>query len=488
MAEAFCLGAAANAVGTMMTDYLVKPVERRLCYLFRFHKIVQELQVKEKQLTQEQTRVKEDVNEAKRHIQTQVIEDYVEGWLTEAENALNLEVPSLEVRIQENKRCFRWCPNWSWRYRLSKEIEKKTEDITKLVNNSKFERIGHRAELLGLEFMPSKGFVVSKSSAAAFNDIMAALKDDKVHMIGVWGMGGVGKTTLVREVGNKAKELQLFHKVINAVVSQTVNIGKIQDKIADFLDLKFEKETVEGKAEELWLRLEKEEKVLIFLDDMWTELNLKEIGIPFEENRKGCKIILTTRHGHVCEYMASEVTVSLGVLEDDEAWTLFKMNASLDNSTSADIIKVAKEVAKECNGLPIALVTLAKALMKKSLIGWKLARDKLKSSRLIEIENVSDDVEKNAYLSLELSYNHLRRETTKRCFLLCALYPEDYSIDVEDLVRYAWGLRLYQNADSIEQVRSEVVEAIDNLKNSCLLLEDEDEDEERYKDNLYTLS
>ncbi|XVF18470.1 hypothetical protein REPUB_Repub11eG0024200 [Reevesia pubescens] len=165
------------------------------------------------------------------------------------------------------------------------------------------------------------------------------------------------------------------------------------------------------------------------------------------------------------------------------------MNASLDYNTSADIIKVAEDVAKECKGLPIALVTLAKALMKKSLIEWKLARDKLKSSRLIDIENVSDEVEKNAYLSLEMSYNHLQRETTKRCFLLCALYPEDYSIDVEDLVRYAWGLRLYQNADSIEQVRSEVVVAIDCLKNSCLLLEDELlEDEERCKDNLYTLS
>ncbi|XVF18478.1 hypothetical protein REPUB_Repub11eG0025000 [Reevesia pubescens] len=257
MATPFFPAAGPNVMATMMTDYLVKPVERRLRYLFRFHKIVQELRDQENKLTIEQTQLHQKVKEAK--LQNQEIETYVEDWLKNAENVLN-DVQSLNGRIEENKKCFRWCPNWSWRYRLSKEIEKKTEDITQLVNNSKFEIIGHRAPLPAIEFMPSKDFVVSKSSTAAFNKIMEALKDEKVNMIGVWGMGGVGKTTLVTEVGNKAKELQLFHKVIKAVLSQSPDIGKIQDKIADFLDLTFEKKTVEGKAEELWLRLEKEEK------------------------------------------------------------------------------------------------------------------------------------------------------------------------------------------------------------------------------------
>ena len=74
---------------------------------------------------------------------------------------------------------------------------------------------------------------------------------------------------------------------------------------------------------------------------------------------------------------------------------------------------------------------------------------------------------------------------TRRCLLLCALYPEDYSIDVEDLVRYAWGLRLYPEAGSIEKVRMEVFEAINNLKDSCLLLEDHQESNNREDSYLF---
>ncbi|KAG8502383.1 hypothetical protein CXB51_000458 [Gossypium anomalum] len=471
MAGEFCLAAASNAVGTMIVNYLVKPIKQSIRYSFRFHKVVQELHEQQKNLKREQTRVKEDVKEAELQIQTQVIEDYVDEWLTNAENALN-DVQSLVHRVEENKRCFGLCPTWCWRYRLSKEIEKKIVYISKLVEDSHFKRIGHRAELPGLEFFTSKHILASKSSIAAFNKIMEALKDDKVNMIGVWGMGGVGKTTLVKEVGKKTKELRCFH----IVVSQTSIIENIQYKIADFLDLKFEKTTKEGKAEELWLRLKKEEKVLIILDDMWNEVQLNEIGLPLNENGNGCKIILTTRRMTVCESMECQVIVPVDVLDNDEAWTLFRMKAYLDERVSRDIIETAKEVAKECKGLPVAIVTLAKALKgTKTVKGWEVARKKLERSRLMEVGNIEEEEEEeNAYLCIKMSYEYLKKETTKRCFLLCALYPEDHSIDVKHLVRYAWGLELFGKADSIEEVRIQVLEAINYLKDSCLLLKDED--------------
>ncbi|XVF79103.1 hypothetical protein PTKIN_Ptkin14bG0192700 [Pterospermum kingtungense] len=345
------------------------------------------------------------------------------------------------------------------------------------------DRVGQSDPLPDLEFSKNNELVASESYTFAFDKIMVALKDDKVNTIGVWGLGGVGKTTLVTQVGYTAKSLRLFHKVIKVVVSKTPDFGKIQDKIANSFDLKLEKTTPEEKAGELWSQLEKVEKVLLMLDDMWSELNLKDIGVPFAETRKGCKIILTTRRWQVCEFMKSQVTVSLGVLKKDEAWNLFKMNASLENA-SPDIIKKATEVAEECGGLPIAIVTLARALRGKGINGWELARLKLERSRTY-IKEFPKEVENNVYRCLEASYTHLDSAETKKCFLLCGLYPEDYTINVKDLVIYAWGLRFYKNAESIEEVRLEVFEAIDNLKGCGLLLEGHNEmcfwkDEERY--------
>ncbi|TYH12669.1 hypothetical protein ES288_A06G085200v1 [Gossypium darwinii] len=471
MPESFFIGAATNAVGTLMVDYLVKPIECRVRYLFRFHMIVQELHEQQNNLNREQTRIQEDIKEAKLNIQTQVIEKYVEDWLTDATNALN-NVQNLEARIEENKRCFHWCPNWSWRYQLSKSMDEEILAIIKLVNNSKFERIGHCAELPGLELFTSKGLVDSKSSTTAFNKIMKALKDAEINKIGVWGMGGVGKTTLVKEVGNKVKG---FGQPIMVVISKIPDIGEIQKKIADGIHLKFEKTTKDGRAKELWCRL-KEGKFIIILDDLWNEWNddedLRKIGIPLVENGKGCKIILTTRRWTVCKSMECQVTIQIDVLDDDEAWALFKMNANLDENVSRNIIEEAEKIVKECNGLPVAIVTLGRSLKgTKTQKGWELARKKLESSRLMEIGNIEEE-EKNAYMCIKMSYEYLKKEVTKRCFLLCALYPEDHSIDVEDLVRYALALELYGKVDSVEEVRVQVLEAIDYLKDSCLLLKD----------------
>ncbi|KAK8691587.1 hypothetical protein V6N13_075091 [Hibiscus sabdariffa] len=170
--------------------------------------------------------------------------------------------------------------------------------------------------------------------------------------------------------------------------------------------------------------------------------------------------------------MECQITVPVDVLDVDEAWALFKMKANLDERVSRDIIKEAKKVAEECNGLPVAIVKLARALKgTKTRNGWEMARKKLESSRLIEMGSIEED-EKNAYVCIKMSYEYLIKETTKRCFLMCALYPEDHSIDMEDLVRNAWALELYHMAESVEDVRNEVLEAIDYLKDCCLLLED----------------
>ena len=94
-----------------------------------------------------------------------------------------------------------------------------------------------------MKYYSSKNFVLFKSIESTYNKLLEALKDKSVCMIGLCGIGGSGKTTLTKEVGKKAEDLQLFEKVVMVTVSQTPNIRSIQEQIADQLDFKLREDS-----------------------------------------------------------------------------------------------------------------------------------------------------------------------------------------------------------------------------------------------------
>ncbi|KAK8300778.1 hypothetical protein V6Z12_D05G416300 [Gossypium hirsutum] len=232
---------------------------------------------------------------------------------------------------------------------------------------------------------------------------MEAINAKGVKMIGLHGMPGVGKTTLAQEVGKQAREQKLFDKVVMFTMSQNPNINKIQDKVADIFGLNFETSSREGKAEVLFRSMQGVNKILVIIDDLWEELKLERIGIPFGDEHKGCKILLTTRDQQVCTKMNCTKEIQLGILSEDEAWVLFRGKAGLDDDSST-LNDVAKEVAAQCKGLPLAIVVVAKALKGESLNGWTTVNQRFKESRHLDNEKVLGGVLK----PLKLSYDYLK--------------------------------------------------------------------------------
>ncbi|KAA3453079.1 putative disease resistance protein [Gossypium australe] len=465
----FCEAALSNSVGTLVVDCVVKPVGRQLDYVRRFHVNVEKLREKKRELADKREDLLHEIEDAKNRLL--LIQNDVQNMKSREDETLS-DMGTLEEEIQLNKRCLNLCPNWSWRYQLSKKAMKKIQDISELL--AKFGQlgpVGYPAPTAHptIDFLCSKEFVSSKSSETAFYQIIEALKDENINMIGLWGMGGVGKTTLAREVGSQAQKLNLFDKVVITTVSQKPNLESIQDQIAQYIGFDMKNKQGRRSEQELWLRLKNEPRILIILDDIWESINLKEkIGIPIGDDHKGCKVLLTTRRQQVCRAMDCQNVVQLGCLDDDEAWTLFEKKAGLDGFSDDSIKTPAKKIVKKCGGLPIAIVPLASALKGKTHHEWQAAWRRLKDRRLTEIEDVNEE---NAYVCLEASFDYLKNMETRTCFLLCSLFPEDDEIYVENLVGYAWGLELYKGMDSIKDVRSEVLASIEILKNSSLLLD-----------------
>ncbi|KAM5582534.1 putative disease resistance protein [Rosa sericea] len=309
-------------------------------------------------------------------------------------------------------------------------------------------------------------FEAYEATRKAMDEVMKALKDDKVTAVGVYGMGGVGKTTLVKHVGAHARKIGIFDDVTMGVVSQSLDYRKIQGTLADLLGVKLEEETEIGRAARLSKEIMRRTKILIILDDIWERMDLSDIGIPSYKELRKCKskVLLTTRIRNVCHAMKCQEKINLNILSKEDSWTLFVRNAGKSfESTNFD--DVGRKVARECCGLPIALIAVARALGDKDLVEWKRAAQRLEKSQFANPDDYGQ-----ASKCIKLSYDYLKDEDYKSYFLLCCLFPEDYDIPLEDLFRYAFGNGLFRDADTLEDARDKADSVAAHLKHSCLLL------------------
>ncbi|KAL2329593.1 hypothetical protein Fmac_017174 [Flemingia macrophylla] len=439
-------------------------------YLFCFNNSVENLVIAKEKLELTQDRVKKQVTDATDR--TEIIEPIVENWLKEVENVLQ-EVNMLEGKISEvRKSCFRK----QCQYFLVKEIARKTEKMKELDLNSKFEPFSRITELPGMQYYSSKDFIFFESTKSAYNKILEKVKDENVSMIGLYGIGGSGKTTLAKEVGKKIEELKLFEKVVMTSVSQTLSVRSIQAQMADKLGVHFWEESDEGRAQRLSQRL-KNVTTLIILDDVWQKLNFEEIGIPIHEN-KGCRVLLTTRNKEVCTLMQCQSIIGLDLLTSREAWSLFKIHAKIDDESPYALKFVARKIVDECKGLPIAIVTVGSSLWDKSFDEWELALSKLEDSKPLHIPPGLT----SPYICLKLSFDNLGNGLSKSLLLLCSIFPEDYEIHLEDLFRFGKGLGLIGSFGTMEIARKEMHAAVNILKNSCLLIHDSERERVKMHD------
>ncbi|KAG5122711.1 hypothetical protein JHK84_041051 [Glycine max] len=443
-----------------LAEYTVGPILHHARYLCCFNNIAGNLPNAKEELELTRNCVKERVEEA--IMRTEKIEPAVEKWLKDVEKVLE-EVHMLQGRISEvSKSDFRR----QFQYFLTKEIARKIEKMAQLNHNSKFDPFSKIAELPGMKYYSSKDFVRFKSRESTYENLLEALKDKSACTIGLVGLGGSGKTTLAKEVGKKAEELKLFEKVVMATVSQTPNITSIQMQIADKLGLKFEEKTEEGRAQRLSERL-RTGTTLLILDDVWEKLEFEAIGIPYNENNKGCGVILTTRSREVCISMQCQTIIELNLLAGNEAWDLFKLNANITDESPYALKGVATKIVDECKGLAIAIVTVGSTLKGKTVKEWELALSRLKDSEPLDIPKGL----RSPYACLELSYDNLTNELAKSLFLLCSIFPEDHEIDLEDLFRFGKGMGLPGTFGTMEKARREMQIAVGILIDSYLLLQ-----------------
>ncbi|GLU09191.1 hypothetical protein SLE2022_260640 [Rubroshorea leprosula] len=399
---------------------------------------------------------------------------------------------------EAKKKCLAgMCCNPRARYEISKKAEKYLVAVTELLQEADKSNFPDSYRPPNSTAPVNEGFEDFGSRTPVLGRIMEALRSAGSDKIGVYGLPGVGKTKLAKEVARRAWEAHLFDAIVLASVRKDRDLKTIRGEIADNLVLQLHGETEVGRAKQLKDYLKKKKRILVILDDIWSRLDLDELGIPFEEMRnkarsrldlaelgipfeekkneassKGeeqmqCKILCTSRFRDVlsCEMdVDPDQLFDVGLLRDEEAWELLKkiVGDKIENSGLRD---TAMEIAKECAGLPLAIHTLGTALKYKEHYVWE---DSLRQLKMPSPANFRGSPA-NVYSAIELSYNFLEGEDLKQTFLLCSLLGQN--ANVENLLTYGFGLGLFQNVNTIGEARGRVLSLVDRLKSYSMLLD-----------------
>ncbi|KDO41653.1 hypothetical protein CISIN_1g042327mg [Citrus sinensis] len=396
----------------------------------------------------------------------------VQGWLSRVE-AVEADADKLirDSPQEIEKLCLGgYCSkNFKSSYNFGKQVAKTLSDVATSLGEGAFEVVAERVLASVAVEKPTDPTVVGLEST--LQKVWRCIVEDPAVIIGIYGMGGVGKTTLLTHINNKFLEgPNTFDCVIWVVVSKDLRVEYIQEVIAKqmgFFDDSWRAKSVEEKALEIFNSLS-EKKFVLLLDDVWERVDLTKVGVPLPRPKNmASKVVFTTRSEEVCGFMEAHRKFKMVCLSDNDSWDLFQQKVGKEILNShPDILELAQTVARECGGLPLALITIGRAMAcKKTPEEWRYAIQLLSSSAS-QFPGFGEGV----YPLLKFSYDSLPNDTIRSCLLYCSLYPEDYCISKENLIDCWIGEGLLNESDRFgEQNQGYFILGI--LLHACLLEE-----------------
>ncbi|XP_042517906.1 disease resistance protein RPS5-like [Macadamia integrifolia] len=470
------IGAILSPILGWIPTYIINPIATK-CQVWRnLSENIEELENTRMKL---EARRSDKASEVEKEMNQEGVVKSAEAdlWFGQVDDALS-NANNLRIEYQQSQISGTSCPNCFCRsrYQLSKRALKLKQDV--------------HDKLFGEE--PRSGWTVAppRQIGRSMNtvciegqttteklkgEIIDSVLDDRYVAVGLFGMGGIGKTTLLRHANEHFRMTQHFESVIFTTVSSTPNFVEIRKQIAEGFGLRNRQD--DDDLKEQLSRLFQTRKYLLILDDMWEPvINLGEIcNIPEPKKENGCKILLASRSKEVVTRFVirfgardSLRSIRVNKLQPDEAWNLFVQKVGEDITLKSSIVFLAKDVLKKCDGLPLAIVVIGSTMSTRETEGeWKDALRELEQSAS-NLEGMKEEV----FSILMFSFEKLK-PIEQSLFLFCCLFPEDHNIDKYDLFEFAIGEETLSGMHRLQDIRNKVDVLVAKLQNSSML-EDSD--------------
>ncbi|CAM0958959.1 unnamed protein product [Alopecurus aequalis] len=260
----------------------------------------------------------------------------------------------------------------------------------------------------------------------------ADVPKEKLMVVSIFGMGGLGKTTLAKVVYEKLQpqfEISSFvpvgqhadlKTVLNNIITE-VNGDSNGGKLIVGQLIKKLKESLKNK------------RYFIVIDDIWDSSAWDIIKSAFPESKNDSRVIITTRNHDValaCCHPHSEYVYEIKRLSVEDSKRLFFGRAFGFRNDCPDTPRkkeISEYILKRCRGMPLAINSIASRLFCKVDSTWEYVWKCLRAM-------TEDDGLETTKQILDVSYIHLR-DDLKTCMLYFSMYAEDCEIEKNELVR-----------------------------------------------------
>ncbi|RHN67381.1 putative TIR domain, winged helix-turn-helix DNA-binding domain-containing protein [Medicago truncatula] len=258
-----------------------------------------------------------------------------------------------------------------------------------------------------------KGLVGIEKNYEQIESMMEIGSND-VKIIGIWGMGGIGKTTIARTLCGKLYsqfEVLCFHDVMDE--SNKYGVNGLHNKLLSSL---LEEEKIHPDASYIEssfsVRRIAHKKVLIVLDGMETLEKIEDLIQIIDGVGPGSRVIITTRDKHILSQFSNCEIYEFNELNKHDSLQLFSLFAFGEKQPKIGYEDLSESVIAYCRGNPLALKVLGKNLRSRGKIVWEDELKKLEKIPNGEINNM-----------LKLSYDNLD------------IFQKDIFLDIACLLR-----------------------------------------------------
>ncbi|KAK9985512.1 hypothetical protein SO802_030463 [Lithocarpus litseifolius] len=289
-------------------------------------------------------------------------------------------------------------------------------------------------KLNGMQLFVAK-YPVGVNSCAKAIESLLDIKENEVRMVGIHGLGGIGKTTIAKAIYNKIFEhfegscflenvrensetndgmIQLQEKLLFNILR-----GKQLKVVSVAHGINMIKEMLHGK------------RILLILDDVDKSKQIENLLGKYDWFASGSRVLITTRDRHLLDNLGKVCTTyEVKELDEHEALELFNQHAFQGNELKEDYFELANQVIQYARGLPLALTIIGSDLCGRTKSEWENAirqYRKIPERDIHEILKVSYDglrpTEKDIFLDIACFFKGRNKDNVVNILDACNLYP-----------------------------------------------------------------